>query len=507
MSKTTASTHGGIYNPAIPLALIDPSPMNPRKHFDPVKMKELAASITEKGVIQPIVVRPKGKRFEIVAGERRWRGSQIAKKETIPGIVRDLDDKSAIEIQTIENLQREDVNPIDEAVGFWLLHKEHGYSVKQLADKIGKTERYVARRMVLTALVKELWKPLQEGILLIGVAEIIAPLPKDAQKEFIEANKWQMKEGETVSVAEARRFLNRASYDLKNAPWELDDAKLLPAIGACLTCPKRAGSNPTLFEGLTADTCTDKSCFRAKLDAFVEREFQKDPDLVRVADDYSSTKTAGVVAQGSYREVKKGECKFSQNAIVGKGYKIGRKLLICVSKECKRHQAGPSRSSNPGMAAALERTKKNQRERAAIVAVMKAFHQSRMGTIKSTAPVDDMLRETVERMWERANMHHQKAVALAIGLEKQSSKKGGYEHTSYDLAFQAYLKEHYAHGDLIDLVMLIVASWTYEYVGIEWIRKWAKLGESLGKKYSVARIEKEVQARFVKKAKKKAGAK
>src|SRR5262245_1441988 len=124
--------------PAVNLNQIEPSPTNPRKHFDKDKLAELADSIRQHGVIQAVVLRkhPDPKKFyELVAGERRWRAARIAKLEAIPAIVRELTDKDVVEIQSIENLQRDDIHPLDEAVGYWKLVKSFGYTSDVIAKK------------------------------------------------------------------------------------------------------------------------------------------------------------------------------------------------------------------------------------------------------------------------------------------------------------------------------------------------------------------------------------
>jgi ParB family transcriptional regulator, chromosome partitioning protein len=134
----------------IPLDRIEPNPEQPRVTFVQETIDELAASIRERGVLQPILVRPHGpSRFQIVAGERRWRASKLAGVETIPALVEDIDDDTALEIAIIENLQREDLSPLDEAAMYDRMIREHGYSIRKLADKLGKDKGYLENRLRL----------------------------------------------------------------------------------------------------------------------------------------------------------------------------------------------------------------------------------------------------------------------------------------------------------------------------------------------------------------------
>ncbi len=129
---------------------IESNPEQPRLAFDEETLQELAASIREHGVLQPILVRPLGNnQYQLVAGERRWRASKIAGLETIPALVEQIDDETALEIAIIENLQREDLSPLDEASMYDRMIHEHGYSVRKLAQKLGKDKGYLENRLRL----------------------------------------------------------------------------------------------------------------------------------------------------------------------------------------------------------------------------------------------------------------------------------------------------------------------------------------------------------------------
>jgi len=129
---------------------IEPNPEQPRLVFEQAALDELAASIREHGVLQPILVRPLGPNtYQIVAGERRWRASRQAGLETIPALIEDIDDDTALEIAIIENLQREDLTPLDEAAMYDRMVHEHGYSIRKLADKLGKDKGYLENRLRL----------------------------------------------------------------------------------------------------------------------------------------------------------------------------------------------------------------------------------------------------------------------------------------------------------------------------------------------------------------------
>ncbi len=185
------------------LAELTPSPTNPRKTFDPVKLQELADSIASKGMLEPILVRPRPPKYpvrdgvevrppfdpapkenyEVVAGERRFRAAGLAKLETVPCIVRELNDVEVLEVQTIENLQRDDLHPLEEAEGYAALMKEAGYDIEQIAQRIGKSTRYVYDRVKLLQLVPALRKVFLEGEISVGHAILLARLsPTDQER-------------------------------------------------------------------------------------------------------------------------------------------------------------------------------------------------------------------------------------------------------------------------------------------------------------------------------------
>ena len=134
----------------VPLDHIEQNPEQPRLAMNQEALDELAASIREHGVLQPILVRPVGPNtYQLIAGERRWRASKQAGLATIPALIEEIDDDTALEISIIENLQREDISPLDEAAMFDRMVSEHGYSIRKLADKLGKDKGYVENRLRL----------------------------------------------------------------------------------------------------------------------------------------------------------------------------------------------------------------------------------------------------------------------------------------------------------------------------------------------------------------------
>jgi ParB family transcriptional regulator, chromosome partitioning protein len=146
---------GGVRN--VDVDRITPNPEQPRLAFDATSLEELAASIREHGVLQPILVRPlDGGDYQLIAGERRWRASKAAGLDTIPALVEEIDDDTALEISIIENLQREDLSPLDEAAMYDRMVRDHGYSVRRLAQKLGKDKGYLENRLRLADAPEEI---------------------------------------------------------------------------------------------------------------------------------------------------------------------------------------------------------------------------------------------------------------------------------------------------------------------------------------------------------------
>ncbi|MFM6932376.1 MAG: ParB/RepB/Spo0J family partition protein [Novosphingobium sp.] len=158
----------------LPISLIDPDPNQPRRHFDEAALTELAESIAARGVIQPIIVRPVGQgRFQLVAGERRWRAAQRAQLHEIPALVRELSDRDVMALALIENLQREDLNPVEEARAYHRLSEEEGLTQAEIARFVDKSRSHVANFQRLLQLPDGVLDHVQEGRLSMGHARAL----------------------------------------------------------------------------------------------------------------------------------------------------------------------------------------------------------------------------------------------------------------------------------------------------------------------------------------------
>ncbi|MCE5235701.1 MAG: ParB/RepB/Spo0J family partition protein [Clostridiaceae bacterium] len=164
---------------------IDTNLEQPRKSFDEEKLRELAASISVHGVVQPILVRQNGARFTIVAGERRFRAARLAGLELVPVVVRDMEDSAVLEVALVENLQREDLNPIEEAAGIRFLMQQHDLTQEEVSSRLGKSRPAIANALRLLNLPESVQSLLREGKLLPGHARALVVIKEEGVQEAL----------------------------------------------------------------------------------------------------------------------------------------------------------------------------------------------------------------------------------------------------------------------------------------------------------------------------------
>lgn len=165
----------------VPVDRIQPNPYQPRRKFDPDALAELVESVRQHGIVQPLLLRPEGEGYRLVAGERRWRAAQAAGLETVPAVVREFSDVEMMEIALVENLQREDLNPIEEAQGYRMLCEELGLTQEQVSQRVGKSRSHIANLMRLLTLPEDLRRLVAEGKLSTGHAKVLLGVPSPAE--------------------------------------------------------------------------------------------------------------------------------------------------------------------------------------------------------------------------------------------------------------------------------------------------------------------------------------
>jgi len=202
----SASTTGKRVFMQCPIEKIIPNRYQPRKVFDETALAELAGSVREKGVLQPLIVRSAGNdSFELIAGERRWRAAQKAGLKEVPVFLKEVSDRESLEIAIIENIQRAELNPVEEAEGYRRLMDEFSYTQEELAGKVGKERATVSNHLRILKLPEEVKKDIADGRLSLGHAKALLGLEK--REEIIEAKKAVIKKG--MSVREAESLVKR----------------------------------------------------------------------------------------------------------------------------------------------------------------------------------------------------------------------------------------------------------------------------------------------------------
>lgn len=222
-NRTTAA--GGDDLRSIEIARIRPHPDQPRRHFDAEALDELAASIRERGVIQPIIVRPHADGYQIVAGERRWRAAQRAQLHRIPAIIRDLSDTQLMEVALVENIQRRDLNPIEEAEAYARLIGEYGHSQEALAKIVGKSRSHLANLIRLLDLPQPVRQAVIEARLSMGHARTLVGLDNAVElAEQIERKALSVRQAERLAASAKNSGSEKPARGKKSAQPGMDIA-------------------------------------------------------------------------------------------------------------------------------------------------------------------------------------------------------------------------------------------------------------------------------------------
>src|SRR6266851_5118193 len=342
----------------IPIVDLTESSTNPRKVFDEEQLEELAGSIRSKGVLSPLLVRRINGHFEIVTGARRYRAAQRAGLDEIPVRIGAFTDEEALEIQIIENIQRADVHPFEEAQGFRALLDREGadYSIEKIAAKTGKAASFIAKRLKLLDLTQPAADAFTAGHIGVEHALLIAKLAPEMQEKalahcfdgYFAAND---SERSLVPASRLQAWIEQNVYlSLKSVPFSKEDERLLPEAGSCANCPKRTGFNTLLFSEVKDDSCADAGCFNRKLDAHITQRKEKMPSLVLISDRYTISEETPILPRRNYVEVvtrkaKNGKearpeqrlCDHLKPAIYADGMEKGRLVKICADRTCKVH--------------------------------------------------------------------------------------------------------------------------------------------------------------------------
>lgn len=309
----------------IPTNMITPSPTNPRRHFDESAIAGLARSIKAQGIIHPPIVRMVGEGYELVTGERRWRAAQVAKLEEIPCDVRDMSDEAVIEMQIVENLQREDLTPLEEAAGYLGLVENRGYTEKKVADRIGRARGYVHARISLCSLCDAAEEAFRQGEILLGHANCLCRFQEAEQLYLlgrIEEMGLDVEGLKGVIASELIRILGGAPWDTKT----------------CADCLKRTGAQKDLFGSMeVADGCLDPECWERNMAEFIESTVAG----LRLSSIRRKTK-AGVLGFSEWAQVHEDDDPPSkEKGIIVDGQLRGSVIDVCVDPEWVAEKRAP----------------------------------------------------------------------------------------------------------------------------------------------------------------------
>lgn len=329
---------------------IHESSTNPRLTFEQSKLEELAESIRQHGVIQPITVRPAVQGFEIVAGARRFRAAQIAELFSIPARIVELDDAGAMEWQLVENSQRVDVHPYEEAQGFQRLLEMPGYDMPALVAKSGKSASHIYSRLSLLQLIPEVAKAFMEERITASHANLIARLPQEHQATAFEQcwrKDWQDNEPHLLPAKHLTAWIESNLYlALAEAPFDREDATLNSDAGACVTCTKRSGYNTSLFADVQGDQCLDGACYQSKVAAHIDLALAENPQLVQIETAWRPLKEQrpGALPKNAYRVLDvpdnpdaEPSCPNTKTALIVFGRGAGKTVTVCIDDECPVH--------------------------------------------------------------------------------------------------------------------------------------------------------------------------
>ena len=463
----------------LPLNVLVESTTNPRRIFEDVALKELAESIRVQGVLSPLLVRPlTGQGFEIVAGARRYRAAQIAEAATVPVRIVNLTDAEAREAALIENLQRRDVHPLEEAQGFHALLnlEEPKYTIEQIGAKVGKLPAYIASRARLTELVPAIVEAFYAEEIGVGHALRLANL-QPAQQEAALAScfreDWGGAAGKSKRIVLPVRHLqywieHNVLLLLKQAPFNKRDSQLRPATGSCVDCPKRTGHNKLLFADVSgsADACTDPLCYAAKLEAHVRKQIAAKPDIVQISTAYGKMQDGSkIISRSKYVEIKSEKpdtpekakwpefktCRFTTEAIVSEGIDKGEVRRVCAEADCPIHH--PKKQSTKADTSFKAEQDKSRRDEA----LANATGMRVLQTIAAAVPVRLMKRDVLFIAEQMLPLLDDKRVEI-VARNRGIRAKEGESAAKLLTAFLRKADEGAIGKMLVEAVILLSAS-------------------------------------------------
>ncbi len=409
------------------------SKTNPRgKDFDGKSFDELVASVKEKGILTPILVRMTSKSkdsaaYEVIAGNRRLKAAKEAGLETIPAQIVEMTDIEAREAQIVENLQREDIHPLDEGEGYRKLIEESKYEIPALAAKMAKPESYIRQRLFLTNLITPAADAYRAEKINDGHAVLIAKLSTGDQTKTLQAttNRYN-----AMTVNNLKEWIEQNIYSqLDNQPW-LKNPGAMEAVGECIECePNRM----SLFGDFKEGACTSVKCWKRKMEKYISWRV-KEGKLAKASSEYGSAQK-GIYSCSNYVLVaKKGKdrCKSVHGAIVVNGAGIGKEIEICTDPHCQTHRG---MTSQYGLTPKEQEARRaNRKKEIAKAKKAKADREDRLtaALMKVKWPISGkMLDALLTLTLEQAGSNLMRSVAKRHEL-KVEKVKGSWGSNYYD---------------------------------------------------------------------------
>jgi ParB family chromosome partitioning protein len=397
----------------IGLHLLQPAPWNPRGAIDDASLGELVESVRSQGVLTPLLVRQVNNHYEIVAGHRRFRAAQLADLAVVPATIRELSDDDARTVAIVENLQRADVHPLDEAQGYRDLQQAAHLSVEDLAARVGKSRAYIAQRMVLCALVEEAAVAYRDGRIQLGHAQLIANLTTDDQQKALAyaLGPAGAPDRYRPTVSQLSDWIEQqVLQDLTQAIWPLDDPAVVSDAPACSECPRRGGLDVGLFAetGVRDDDagwCADGTCFARKQAAWLGLVEQRESrsaglEAVRVSNTLYGKVPKKVLRSDAYTELssRAPACPSMRLAVVVHGHRLGTTFRACVAETCHQHGRKPAPKPKPGVSReeAIARLKREEEQREQVAKARRTL--ARAVIAAATWPLPAGLLTAVENM-------------------------------------------------------------------------------------------------------------
>ncbi len=425
---------------------------NHRIKFDKAALDEMAESIKEVGILNPLTVRPspgsKGS-YELAAGERRLKAAVLAGITQIPCNVMELDDKEFFNVMLIENIQREELNPLEEAQAYKDLLD--GNDLQNVALQTGKPIKHIKQRLSLNNLCPVAKKEYLSGALLLGHAQILALFSKKQQEKAMDNLGRRHEKGRYFNnPIELKEYINRTILlSLDNASFDVNDTQLLPEAGACASCPKQTNADKDLFNGLSEESqCMDKDCFIKKSAIF--QRIQNQVLLKRFDQDFENLpklnpyygREEGFIGKDYYTILTdKNTCSSATLAIkTDSDSNIDIVVMACIDKRCEKHRNGNQTtkvSEIPENETLIEGTIRKSKKRRAKENT-KDVHSARkdllneVSAVVSDNPNPFELFYIVKTLLWKSNDNFLSSIAFKMGfLDKEDSSLGWHNRSDF----------------------------------------------------------------------------